>query len=114
MKNLMTRFGMKPGEVIEHPWVTRSIENAQKRVEGHNFDIRKNLLEYDDVMNQQRRTIYKLRRRVLAAGAGVALVEYDEDKKTKAKIRSEHTITWEDFREMLFDALEDVVLSITG
>ncbi len=51
---------------------------------------------------------------MLAAGAGVALVEYDEDKKTKAKIRSEHTITWEDFREMLFDALEDVVLAITG
>ena len=55
------------------------------------------------------RTIYKLRRQVLAAGAGVALVEFDEDKKTKAKIRSEHTITWEDFREMVLDALEDVV-----
>ncbi len=65
MKNLMTRFGMKPGEVIEHPWVTRSIENAQKRVEAHNFDIRKNLLEYDDVMNQQRKAIYALRREVL-------------------------------------------------
>ena len=65
MKNLMTRFGMKPGEVIEHPWVTRSIENAQKRVESHNFDIRKNLLEYDDVMNQQRKAIYALRREVL-------------------------------------------------
>src|SRR5690606_18461003 len=62
MKNLMQRFGMKEGEVIEHPWVTRSIENAQKRVEGHNFDIRKNLLEYDDVMNQQRKAIYTLRR----------------------------------------------------
>jgi preprotein translocase subunit SecA len=111
---LMERMGMQEGEVIEHKMLSRAIENAQKRVEGHNFDIRKNLLEYDDVMNQQRRTIYKLRRRVLAAGAGVALVEYDEDKKTKAKIRSEHTITWEDFREMLFDALEDVVLAITG
>jgi preprotein translocase subunit SecA len=65
MKTLMQRFGMKEGEVIEHPWVTRSIENAQKRVEGHNFDIRKNLLEYDDVMNQQRKAIYALRREVL-------------------------------------------------
>ncbi len=111
---LMEAMGMKEGEVIEHSYLSKAIESAQKRVEGHNFDIRKNLLEYDDVMNQQRRTIYKLRRRVLAAGAGVALVEYDEDKKTKAKIRSEHTITWDDFREMIFDALEDVVLAITG
>jgi preprotein translocase subunit SecA len=110
----MERMGMQEGEVIEHKWLSKAIENAQKRVEGHNFDIRKNLLEYDDVMNQQRRTIYKLRRRVLAAGAGVALVEYDEDKKTKAKIRSEHVISWDDFREMLLDALEDVVVSITG
>ena len=114
ISGLMERMGMQEGEVIEHKFLSKAIENAQKRVEGHNFDIRKNLLEYDDVMNQQRRTIYKLRRRVLAAGAGVALVEYDEDKKTKAKIRSEHTITWDDFREMLFDALEDVVLAITG
>ena len=65
-------------------------------------------------MNQQRRTIYKLRRRVLAAGAGVALVEYDENPKTKVKVRSEHTVSWEDFREMLLDALEDVVLAQTG
>jgi preprotein translocase subunit SecA len=114
ISGLMERMGMQEGEVIEHRYLSKAIESAQKRVEGHNFDIRKNLLEYDDVMNQQRRTIYKLRRRVLAAGAGVALVEYDEDKKTKAKIRSEHTITWDDFREMLLDALEDVVLSITG
>jgi preprotein translocase subunit SecA len=65
MKTLMQRFGMKEGEVIEHPWVTKSIENAQKRVEGHNFDIRKNLIEYDDVMNLQRKAIYGLRREVL-------------------------------------------------
>ena len=66
----MERLGMEEGEVIEHTWLSRAIENAQKRVEGHNFDIRKNLLEYDDVMNQQRKTIYKLRRQVLAAGRG--------------------------------------------
>ena len=86
---LMERLGMEEGEPIEHRWLTKAIESAQKRVEGHNFDIRKNLLEYDDVMNQQRKTIYKLRRQVLAAGAGVPLVEYDEDPKTKVKIRSE-------------------------
>ena len=89
ISGLMERLGMEEDELIEHRWLRKAIENAQKKVEGHNFDIRKNLLEYDDVMNQQRKTIYKLRRQVLAAGAGVPLVEYDEDPKTKAKIRSE-------------------------
>lgn len=64
---LMERLGMKEGEVIEHPWVNKSIENAQRRVEGHNFDVRKHLLEYDDVMNDQRNAVYKLRRRVIGA-----------------------------------------------
>ncbi len=114
ISGLMEKMGMEEGEVIEHRFLSRAIEGAQKRVEGHNFDIRKNLLEYDDVMNQQRRTIYKLRRRVLAAGAGISLVEYDEDKKTKAKIRSEHTVSWPDFREMVLDAIEDVIVSQTG
>jgi preprotein translocase subunit SecA len=110
---LMERMGMEEGEVIEHKWLSRAIEGAQKRVEGHNFDIRKNLLEYDDVMNQQRRTIYKLRRQVLAAGAGLPLVEFDEDKKTKAKIRTERTVSWADFKEMVLDSLEDVIVSLT-
>src|SRR5208283_2947995 len=109
----MDRLGMQEGEVIEHKLLSRAIESAQKRVEGQNFDIRKNLLEYDDVMNQQRRTIYKLRRQVLAAGAGIALVEYEEDKKTHAKKRTEATVSWDDFREMLLDALEDVVVAQT-
>jgi preprotein translocase subunit SecA len=113
ISGLMERLGMEEGEVIEHKWLTRAIESAQKRVEGHNFDIRKNMLEYDDVMNQQRRTIYKLRRRVLAAGAGLPLVEYDEDKKTRAKIRTESTVSWADFKEMVLDAVEEVVLKVT-
>ncbi|MCK6549271.1 preprotein translocase subunit SecA [Myxococcota bacterium] len=62
---MMERLGMEDGVPIEHRMVTKSIENAQKRVEGHNFDIRKNLIEYDDVMNMQRKTIYGLRRKVL-------------------------------------------------
>jgi len=111
--SLMERLGMEEGEVIEHTWLSRAIEGAQKRVEGHNFDIRKNLLEYDDVMNQQRRTIYKLRRQVLAAGAGLPLVEYDEDKRTKAKIRTEQTVSWPDFKEMVLDSLEDSIVSLT-
>ena len=62
---LMESLGMEEDVPIEHSLINRAIENAQKKVEGHNFDIRKNLLEYDDVMNQQRKTIYALRRQVL-------------------------------------------------
>ncbi|MCA3011594.1 MAG: preprotein translocase subunit SecA [Myxococcaceae bacterium] len=113
IQSMMEMFGMKEDEVIEAPMLSRSIENAQKRVEGHNFDIRKNLLEYDDVMNQQRRTIYKLRRQVLAAGAGVPLVEYDEHPKTKVKVRSEKAYSWSDFREMALDAMEDTIVGLT-
>jgi preprotein translocase subunit SecA len=58
---IMQRLGMQEGEAIEHPWVSRAIENAQRKVEGHNFDIRKNLLEYDDVANDQRKVIYEQR-----------------------------------------------------
>ncbi len=59
---MMQRLGMQKGEAIEHPWVTKAIENAQRKVEGRNFDIRKQLLEYDDVANDQRRVIYRQRR----------------------------------------------------
>ena len=65
MTGLMERLGLEEDVPIESPMVTRSIENAQKKVEGRNFDQRKNVLEYDDVMNQQRKTIYALRRQVL-------------------------------------------------
>ena len=59
--NLMQKLGMQEGEAIEHPWVTKAIENAQRKVEGHNFDMRKNLLEYDDVANDQRKVVYEQR-----------------------------------------------------
>jgi preprotein translocase subunit SecA len=61
----MEKMGLEDDEAIEHRWINKSIEDAQKRVEGHNFQIRKNLLEYDDVMNLQRKTIYEMRRRAL-------------------------------------------------
>jgi preprotein translocase subunit SecA len=66
ISNLMLKLGMEEGVPIEHRMVTRAIENAQKKVEGHNFDIRKQLLEYDDVMNKQREVIYQHRRTILA------------------------------------------------
>jgi len=67
---LMNRIGMEEGVPIEHRFVTKAIENAQKKVEGHNFEIRKQLLEYDDVMNQQREVIYTQRRQILAGEIG--------------------------------------------
>ena len=62
---MMDRMGHKEGEVIQHPWITKSIERAQKKVEENNFGVRKRLLEYDDVMNAQREVIYKRRRHAL-------------------------------------------------
>ncbi len=64
---LMRRFGMGQGEVLEHVFVNRAIESAQRKVEGHNFDIRKNLLEYDDVANDQRKVIYQERSELMTA-----------------------------------------------
>ncbi|MFL2558093.1 MAG: preprotein translocase subunit SecA [Arenicellales bacterium] len=62
---LMEKLGMEEGEAIEHSWVTRAIENSQKKVEGRNFDTRKQLLEYDDVANEQRKVIYEQRNRLM-------------------------------------------------
>jgi preprotein translocase subunit SecA len=82
ISGLMQRMGVEEGEVIEHPWVTSSIGRAQKRVEAHNFDIRKHLLEYDNVMNQQRTVVYEMRNKAL---------------------------TSEDMSEAVLDAIEDAV-----
>ena len=65
VSGMMRKLGMKNGEAIEHPWVTKAIANAQKKVENRNFDIRKQLLEYDDVANDQRRVIYDQRNNLL-------------------------------------------------
>jgi preprotein translocase subunit SecA len=65
MSSIMERLGMEEGEPIEHNLISRAIENAQSKVEAHNFDIRKQLIEYDDVMNQQREVIYRQRREAL-------------------------------------------------
>jgi preprotein translocase subunit SecA len=64
---IMGKLNMPDGEAIEHPWVTRAIENAQRKVEGRNFDIRKQLLEFDDVSNDQRKVIYEQRNELLEA-----------------------------------------------
>ena len=66
MKNIMSRIGMKPGEPIDHPWLNKGIEKAQQKVEDRNFEIRKHLLDYDDVLNEQRTVIYNQRDSILA------------------------------------------------
>jgi preprotein translocase subunit SecA len=65
ISRMMERLKMDEDEAIFHPWISKAIENAQKKVEDHNFSIRKNVIEFDDVMNQQRKTIYSLRREIL-------------------------------------------------
>ncbi|MCI0666859.1 MAG: preprotein translocase subunit SecA [Methylococcaceae bacterium] len=77
---LMQKLGLEEGEAIEHPWVTKAIENAQRKVEGRNFDIRKQLLEFDNVANDQRREVYKQRNE---------LMEADEISETIAAIRQD-------------------------
>jgi preprotein translocase subunit SecA len=80
VSGLMQKLGMEKGEAIEHPWVTKAIENAQRKVEAHNFDIRKNLLEFDDVANDQRKFVYGWRNE---------LMEADDVQDTIETMRSE-------------------------
>ncbi|MDD5436154.1 MAG: preprotein translocase subunit SecA [Candidatus Omnitrophica bacterium] len=68
IKTVMDRLGMEEGQDIQHPFITKAIETAQKRVEQHNFEVRKHLLEYDNVMNRQREVIYEERRKILQGG----------------------------------------------
>ena len=114
ISGMMERLGMKEGEQIEHRWLSKAIENAQRKVEAHNFDIRKNLLEYDDVMNQQRKSVYRLRRMVLGFGAGLPVVEFDEDPKTRVKTRREKVYVWDDAREHFLDLVEDLVIDMVA
>ncbi len=94
---MMDRLGMEEDVPIEHRWVTRAVENAQKKVEERNFDIRKHLLEYDDVMNQQRKSMYALRKQVLRG-------EYrtvPSDEESKAGVES----------QPLVDEIDEALLS---
>jgi preprotein translocase subunit SecA len=106
VKMLMERMGMPDDEPIEHPWVTKSISDAQTKVEGRNFDIRKNLLEYDDVMSEQRKTVYKIRQQLLL---GTYTPEYmDETGKPTGKVREIKTLPR--IADEVRDAVRDIVL----
>jgi len=74
MKGMMERLGMEDGVPLEHPWLSKAVGNAQQKVEGRNFGIRKNLLEYDDVMSQQRDAVYGMRNKVIAGEDSRAMV----------------------------------------
>ena len=67
LDKVLSSLGMKEGEAIVHPWVNKSLERAQAKVEGRNFDIRKQLLKFDDVMNDQRKVVFAQRREIMAS-----------------------------------------------
>jgi preprotein translocase subunit SecA len=85
MKNIMNALGLPEDMPIENKMISKSIEGAQKKVEGHNFDIRKQLVEYDDVMNKHREVIYRKRRRILEGIAEETTNEYGEVSKKEVK-----------------------------
>ena len=110
MQAMLTKMGFSKGEVIEHPWVTKAIENSQKKVEGRNFDIRKQLLEYDDVMNQQRDVIYSQRLELLEAEDVRDVIEdmrRDYAGQLTGKFLSGHADEWDtaSFKETLEKSL---------
>ncbi len=91
ISSIMDRIGIEEDQPIEHKYISRAIENAQKRVEGQNFDIRKHLLDYDDVMNKQRKVIYEQRKKVL---------------------RGENL--WIDIEEMIEEIIDDLLTQFVG
>ncbi len=88
MTSMMERFGLKDGEELEHPWLNRSVETAQKRVEQRNYLMRKRTLDFDDVMNKQREVIYSLRNETLETGEPRKLIFEIVDEVIPEKVRS--------------------------
>ncbi|WP_028578071.1 preprotein translocase subunit SecA [Desulfomicrobium escambiense] len=110
---IMERLGLEDGQTIENPLISRSIENAQKRVEGHNFEIRKQLLEYDNVMNQQREVIYSLRREFMTVEDVQPTVEefIDDllsDIYEPMENRKGHTESPEELKGMVRSKLDEI------
>ncbi len=89
MDSILQRLGLEEGEAITHPWLTRAIEKAQQKVEARNYDIRKNLLQYDDVMNDQRKVIYEQRKEIMQA-TDVADTIVDMRHETVATLVARH------------------------
>src|SRR5215469_15499905 len=106
LKGLMGKIGMEDGVPIEHRWISRAIENAQKKVEAHNFDIRKHLLEYDDVMNKQREVIYA-RRRELLSGAPLKDDVFDMCGQLIEEVAEAHADPEVDPRDWQWKAIDE-------
>ncbi len=128
MDSMLGKLGVKEDEPIFHPWISKAIANAQQKVEEHNFDIRKRLLEYDDVMNQQRNIVYDLRRDVLFGGEVkenfLEIAEDVADSIVSAHITDKkypEDWPWDDINELIttkfalppFNYTEDDVLQLT-
>jgi preprotein translocase subunit SecA len=92
MTKMMERFGMKEGEELQHPWLNRSVETAQKRVEQRNYVWRKRVLEYDDVMNQQREVVYEWRNDVLNSNDTRILINDAVEKGIADRVSDLHPI----------------------
>ncbi len=132
IQGIMERLGLEDDQLIEHPWITSAIERAQKQVEAHNFDIRKRLLEFDDVMNQQRTIIYQERDRILTEDisehiqeiieevANDVLYTYANEKDHPddwdkegliSRLHQVFGILFEAIEVLNFDELEEVIIS---
>jgi preprotein translocase subunit SecA len=110
---IMEKLGLEDGQTIENPLISRSIENAQKRVEGHNFEIRKQLIEYDNVMNQQREVIYSLRREfMIAENLQPSVDEFIDDLLGEVyeplEGKKGHSESPEEIRSMIRSKLDEV------
>ena len=110
---IMEKLGLEDGQTIENPLISRSIENAQKRVEGHNFEIRKQLIDYDNVMNQQREVIYSLRREfMIAEDLQPTVEEFVDDLLSEVyeplENRKGHTESPDEARGMIRSKLDEI------
>jgi preprotein translocase subunit SecA len=114
LSTIMDKLGMEEDEPIEHSMISKAIENAQRKVEGHNFDIRKHLLEYDDVMNKQREVIYSQRREVLESEDVHAIIEDMIADLVEALVAPivQDRIPSEDWDWQLFDEQVNAVFNI--
>lgn len=111
LSTIMDKLGMEEDEPIEHSMVSRAIENAQRKVEGHNFDLRKHLLEYDDVMNKQREVIYSQRREVLE-GDNVLPIIKDMLSDLVQEVADEFAIVKKPVDEWDWQGLEERVAQV--
>jgi preprotein translocase subunit SecA len=123
IQRMFSTFGVKENEIIEHPWVTKAIEKAQKRVETRNFEIRKHLLEYDDVLNKQRNEIYSKRDEILEADNMIdrvlttsieTLEDYIDEYADNLKISLENAITGlvNNFKEVFSLDITDIIKEV--